>query len=61
MAKFIKDDVDVTPQSTEVKETKKEEKHIYLKKGKQTFVVCPKCGWIHESGTKVCRFCRSKV
>lgn len=63
MAKFIKEDVLETAEKEVEKkpEPKKQEKHIYIKKGKQTFVQCPKCGWIHEKDTKVCRFCGSNV
>jgi hypothetical protein len=61
MAKFIKDDVLDKKEIEPKTETKKQEKHIYITKGKQTFVICPKCGWMHEKDTKVCRFCYSKV
>lgn len=63
MAKFIKDDVlDKKEEKTEQKEeTKKQDKRTYITKGKKTFVICPKCGWMHEKDTKVCRFCYSKI
>ena len=33
-----------------------------IKKGETPeFVFCPKCGWQHQYGTKVCRFCGAKI
>lgn len=47
------------------KNTKKnianEIKSIIIKKGKQTFIVCPKCGWKHSIDEKTCRFCGAKL
>lgn len=60
MARFIKEDS--LEEKKEMKtETKKPEKRIYIEKGNQKFVKCPKCGWIHDFDTKICRFCNSKV
>lgn len=65
MSKFIK-----KPAKKVVKKTVKVEKHIekneekpveVIKKGDQEFVICPKCGWKHEAGTKRCRFCGKKI
>ena len=32
-----------------------------IKKGNQTFVKCPKCGWIHNIDTVKCRFCGAEL
>ena len=42
-----------------VKEVKK--KGEIIKKGNQTFVKCPKCGWIHTIDTVKCRFCGAEL
>lgn len=32
-----------------------------IKKGTQTFVKCPKCGWTHPSTETKCRFCGAEL
>lgn len=32
-----------------------------IKKGEQTFVICPKCGWKHTADTEKCRFCGAEL
>ena len=32
-----------------------------ITKGKQTFIICPKCGWIHPETEKKCRFCGAEL
>lgn len=32
-----------------------------IHKGNQTFVKCPKCGWIHNSTEEKCRFCGAEL
>ncbi len=70
MVKFIKKTVKSKkttkkvelPKSDEPKEVIKEEKVAeVIKKGKQEFVVCPKCGWKHTPDTTRCRFCGAKI
>lgn len=50
------------PKPDEVKPVVIEEpKAEVIKKGKQEFVVCPKCGWKHTPDTTRCRFCGAKI
>lgn len=50
------------PRKTVKKEVKPIEKHgEIIKKGSQTFVICPKCGWQHTIDTAECRFCGAKL
>ena len=47
-----------------VKTVKKEVKQRngeIIKKGEQTFIKCPKCGWIHTIDTIKCRFCGAEL
>lgn len=52
------------PKKTVKKEIspKKVERHgEIIKKGEQTFVICPKCGWKHTIDTEKCRFCGAEL
>lgn len=50
------------PKKAVKKEVKPIEKHgKIIKKGTQTFVICPKCGWQHTIDTVECRFCGAKL
>lgn len=44
---------------SQTKEIKRNGKIIT--KGKQTFIVCPKCGWVHAETEKKCRFCGAEL
>ena len=70
MGKFIKKTVKSKkatkkvelPKSDDVKkEVIEEPKAEVIKKGKQEFVVCPKCKWKHTPDTTRCRFCGAKI
>ncbi len=72
MGKFIKKTVKSKkatkkvelPTTDDVKKeevVKEEPKAEVIKKGKQEFVVCPKCHWVHTPDTKRCRFCGAKI
>ena len=50
------------PQKTKQKKVvDKERKGEIIHKGSQTFVKCPKCGWIHSSTETKCRFCGAEL
>lgn len=44
-----------------VKKETKERNGEIIKKGEQTFIKCPKCGWIHTIDTTKCRFCGAEL
>lgn len=44
-----------------VKKVTKERNGEIIKKGEQTFIICPKCGWQHTIDTVECRFCGAKL
>ncbi len=52
-----------TDKPIETKKTVKEVKRKgeVIHKGNQTFIKCPKCGWIHTSDTEKCRFCGAEL
>ena len=68
MSKFIKKETTKTTKSkktstpkTSKKTTKPVDEPVKEVAKEEEFVYCPKCGWKHKAGTKVCRFCQSKI
>lgn len=55
--KFIDKPVEEKKEAVKVAKKKGE----IIKKGNQTFVKCPKCGWIHTIDTVKCRFCGAEL
>lgn len=55
--KFIDKPVEVKKEVVKVVKKKGE----IIKKGEQTFVICPKCGWKHTADTVKCRFCGAEL
>jgi len=56
MNKFINKETKTkrSPKKANFKEKAKEQKE-------ETYIECPKCGWIHGSETIRCRFCGQKL
>lgn len=50
-----------TPKKKIEKVEKREIRGTIIKKGKQEFIKCPKCGWVHSKEEKVCRFCGAEL
>lgn len=63
MNKFIGKKAEKATTKTVKKATEKKEapKEVIKKGDEPEFVNCPKCGWQHQYGTKVCRFCGAKI
>ena len=55
--KFIDKPIKIKKEVFKVEKKKGE----IIKKGNQTFVKCPKCGWIHTIDTVKCRFCGAEL
>ncbi len=52
---------DKPKKTRKVKIAEEPKKGEIIKKGSQTFVKCPKCGWIHPITETRCRFCGAKL